>query len=271
MNMIAKMSFLLVFANLFATGAPEGEPITIAQSYTFESQVLGQQRRINVYLPPGSPEDGKTYPVLFLLDGGVKEDFVHIAGLASLAADFRKIRPFIVVGIEGIDRYHELTHPSQDKRDLKNLPTSGGSAKFRAFIGKELMPWVEKHFPINDERVLMGESAAGLFVTETMLREPQLFGAYIAISPSLWWNQQSLVKQAPEWFKDKDKFKKRRLFLTIADEGGDMQGGVDKLVAAIKEHAPESFKMTYIPMYHESHGTIYHPAALKAIRNIFAM
>ena len=270
--MIPKLSFLFIFAvSAIQAGPPKSTPIILGQSYTIQSEILGQERRINVYLPPGSLEDKKTYPVLFLLDGGVKEDFIHVAGLASLAADWRKIRHFIVIGIEGIDRYHELTHPSQNKKDLKNLPTSGGSAKFRAFIGKELMPWVEKHFPINDERVIMGESVAGLFVAEIMLREPELFQAYISISPSLWWNDQSLAKETPELLKEKDKFKKRSVFFTMANEGGTMQGGLDMMMKAIKEHGPKSFKMTYIPMHHETHATIYHPAGLAAIRHIFSM
>ena len=107
------------------------EPVCIGTSYTIPSKVLDQTRRINVYLPPSYAEGDARYPVLFLLDGGVKEDFFHIAGIASLAADFRHIREFIVVGIEGIDRYHDLTFPSTVQSDKDRLPTSGGSEKFR--------------------------------------------------------------------------------------------------------------------------------------------
>ncbi|CAM2064158.1 Alpha/beta hydrolase [Sulfidibacter corallicola] len=250
--------------------ATEGQPVVLARSYTLPSKILEQQRRINVYVPPGYETGDRRYPVLYLLDGGTKEDFFHIAGIASLAADYRNIREFILVGIEGIDRYHDLTPPSEVAQDRKQLPTSGGSAKFRAFLEKELVPYVSSHFRLTDESVLIGESAAGLFVTETLLRQPELFGGYIAISPSLWWNDQALAKasaqslQAPAFPKD------RRLYLTIADEGGTMRAGVDMLVAALKAHAPKEMTWTFVPMTEETHATTFHPAALDAVRIMFA-
>ena len=82
---------------------PAETPITIGSSHLLESNVLAQARRINVYLPPGYRKGDQHYPVLFLLDGGLKEDYLHIAGIATLAADWRKIREFIVVGIKGIE------------------------------------------------------------------------------------------------------------------------------------------------------------------------
>ena len=248
----------------------EASPVQIAESYTLPSTVLGQTRRINVYLPPGYASGSSRYPVLYLLDGGVQEDFLHIAGIASLAADFRRIREFIVVGIEGIDRYHELTYPTTVEGDRQRLPTSGGSAEFRAFLSTELKPFVERRFRVTDETVLLGESAAGLFVTETLLRQPGLFTGYIAVSPMLWWDGQSLARQADSLLR-KPFPPGRRLYLTIADEGGTMREGVDLLVQALRSRAPASLDWTFVPMERETHGTILHPAALSAVRRLFAV
>lgn len=245
------------------------EPVTIASAYTLESRVLGQTRRINVYFPPSYSEGNRRYPVLYLLDGGVKEDFFHVAGIASLAADFRHIREFIVVGIEGIDRYHDLTYPSSVASERERLPTSGGSAAFRRFIGTELEPFVEGHFRVTEETVLMGESAAGMFVTETLLRQPALFSGYIAVSPMLWWDRQSLAREAGTLL-EKPFPPHRRLYLTIADEGGEMRQGVDLLVAALKGHPAPAIDWTFVPMEQETHGTTFHPAALAAVRKFFA-
>lgn len=253
-----------------AEPAPVGKPIVMGHSYSIESKILGQKRHLTLYLPPEYADSKETFPLMVLLDGGVKEDFHHIVGIASLAAEYRKIRPFIVVGIENIDRYHDLLHPSKVAEDKKFKPTAGGAADFRRFIAEELMPFVKKNWRVNEETVLMGESAAGLFVVETLLKTPDLFQAYVAISPSLWWEEQSLAKSAVAALKQRPFPAKRRLFISIADEGGTMQGGVDLVVNALKEQAPEDFRWTYQPMHEEGHGTIYHPAALAAVRFIFA-
>lgn len=257
-------------AVLSCSRQPAGvSPVQVGTSYLIPSRILGQTRRINVYFPPGYGEGNQRYPVLYLLDGGVKEDFLHIAGIASLAADFRNIREFLVVGIEGIDRYHDLTYPTTVASERQRLPTNGGSARFRDFLANELKPFVEQRFRVSDETVLMGESAAGMFVVETLLKQPALFGGYIAVSPMLWWDRQSLARQADSLLQ-RPFPPHRRLFLTIADEGGDMQGGVDLLVGSLKAHAPRELSWTYVPMEGETHGTTFHPAALKAVRTFFA-
>jgi predicted alpha/beta superfamily hydrolase len=247
------------------------QPVEIAQAYTLPSTILGQTRRINVYLPPSYAKGGQRYPVLYLLDGGVEEDFVHIIGIASLAADFRKIREFIVVGIEGIDRYHDLVPPSSVASDRQRLPTSGGSAAFRSFLAEELKPFVEARFRMTEETVLLGESAAGLFVAETFLRQPDLFAGYVAVSPMLWWDDRSLAREASSLLKKRPFPPHRRLYLTIADEGGPMREGIDLLVASLKTDAPTDLSWTFVPMEQETHGTTLHPAALAAVRRFFAV
>jgi len=153
---------------VFAQDLPECGPaneddgsVRIGCSLTLQSEVLEQERRLNVYVPPAYGKEDVSYPTLYLLDGGVHEDFVHIAGIASLAAGFRKIRPFLVVGIEGIDRYHDLFPPSKVKQDQERLPTAGGSAAFRTFLTSEVVPFVRQTLRTTEETVLLGESAAG--------------------------------------------------------------------------------------------------------------
>lgn len=248
----------------------EGAPVEIAKSFSLQSDVLGLVRRINVYLPPSYHESDKLYPALYLLDGGVHEDFFHIAGIASLAAEFRGIREFVLIGIEGIDRYHDLIHPSSVESDRKRLPTSGGSAKFREFLAKELLPYAQSKFRLSSEQVLIGESAAGMFVVETLLRRPEMFEGYIAVSPMLWWDDQSLAKSSVGLLASHDHVSRKRLYLTIANEGGAMRAGVDKLVQALKGHE-DRITLMFRPMPSETHGTIFHPAALDAVRLIFAV
>lgn len=264
---------LLLLNTSIVTGVSSNEEVKaveVGKTYSLQSKILGQKRHINVYLPASYADNSKYYPVLYLLDGGVEEDFLHIVGIASLAADFRNMREFIVVGIEGVDRYHDLVHTTTLNSYRNRLPTSGGASTFRAFLAEELQPFIKKQFRTTEETVLMGESAAGLFVVETLLQEPTLFESYIAVSPMLWWDAGSLAKQSAYLLKKK-AFTNRRLYLTIADEGGEVRQAVDLLVDSLKTSAPKDMEWTFVPMEQESHATTFHPAALQALRKFFAI
>jgi hypothetical protein len=107
---------------------------------------------------------------------------------------------------------------------------------------------------------------AGLFISETLLKKPDLFTDYIAISPSLWYDDRHLTKQAPELLS-KHNDKVRNLYLTMANEGGTMQKGLDELLEAIRDSGLENLKTNYVDRRdNEFHWTIYHEAVLDALR-----
>lgn len=262
-----------ILAAMAMTGAspapPEGgRPIVIGQGYDLPSATLKQTRRINVYLPRGYAGSDRSYPVVYLLDGGEPEDFHHISGLADLASLDGQIGEFVVVGIADIDRKHELTARSSDPEDMKLLPTAGGSDDFRKFIGSELQPWVKAHYRVTSERVAMGESLAGLFVLETFLKQPALFDDYVSVSPSVWWDNGALVRSAPNLLAAQPPGA-RKLWFTVGDEGAAEQAKIDGLAAALKARPPAGLTWQYEPLPQETHGTIFHPAALKAVRWLF--
>jgi len=115
----------------------------------------------------------------------------------------------------------------------------------------------------------MGESLAGLFVADTFLTAPDMFSDYFAISPSLWWDDRALAKAAPELLAQWDE-SPRRVYLTMADEGGTMQTGLDEVIAALEANPPVGLEWTYVDRratHH--HWTIYHDAALDGLRWAF--
>src|SRR5205823_9435509 len=115
----------------------------VGETFTVESKVLGETRRINVYLPPDYAESQDLrLPVLYLLDGGMAEDFLHIAGLVQVSVGNGTMRPFVLVGIENTQRRRDLTGPTTNEKDKKIAPKVGGSAVFRQFIRTELMPQI---------------------------------------------------------------------------------------------------------------------------------
>jgi predicted alpha/beta superfamily hydrolase len=271
-RVLALLALLFCVAGPVAAAPPladEGRPIVIGRSYTLASRIMGETRRINVWLPQGYGRAAKTYPVIFLIDGGEAEDFHHVTGLVDVGGMNGVLRDVIVVGIENTDRKRDLTYPSTDPADRKLLPTSGGSAKFRDFLADELKPWAAARFRTSGETLLMGESLAGLFVVETFLTRPELFDHYVAISPSLWWDQQRLAKSATDRLKT-GAYAGKSLYLAESGDSGGLEAGTYALAEALKAGAPAGLKWRFDPMPLEKHAGIYDPAAIKALRWLFA-
>lgn len=251
------------------TSAPEGAPITLGASYTIRSDVLGDERQINVRAPQGG-EDGRRYTTLYVIDGALDQDFTHIAGLGQLGELSWQYEPLIIVGVQTRTRIHELTPPAIDERYRGAFPNAGAAADFRRFLEQEVIPFVETRYPTGARRAVMGESLAGLFVVDTMLRRPALFNDYIAISPSLWWDDRAWARGAEDALA-RQSASDRRLYLAIANEGGTMQDGVDLLRRAI-DAAPGRISLHYADRSAtDSHSTIYHGAALDALRRLYPM
>ncbi len=245
-------------------------PLVVGETFTIESQVLGETRRINVYVPavPGE-SSGARLPVLYMPDGGTAEDFLHVMGLVQVSVGNGTMRPFILVGIENTQRRRDLTGPTENPDDKKIAPQVGGSEAFRTFIRQELMPQVKTRYRTTDEAAIVGESLAGLFVVETFLLEPDLFDTYIAIDPSLWWNNQKLISGTAERLRGQPKLTKA-LYFASSNEPGIVRRA-QRFAQILTANAPPGVRWHYEEMPSETHATIYHPAALKAFRSVFKL
>ena len=247
--------------------AEKAAPLVIGETFTIDSKVLKETRRINVYLPPGYAESPDTrLPVLYMPDGGMAEDFLHVAGLVQVSVGNGTMRPFLLVGIENTERRRDMTGPTEDEEDKKIAPRVGGSQAFRKFLREELMPQVKERYRTTPETAIVGESLAGLFVVETFLLEPDLFDTYIAFDPSLWWNRQALVQGAEERLKARPK-QEKTLYFASSDEPG-IVAGTQRLSEILTKATPPGLHWHYEKMPEEKHSTIYHPAALKAFRAV---
>ena len=232
------------------------------------SATLKETRRITVYLPPAYSETATTrLPVLYMPDGGMAEDFLHIAGLVQVLTGNGTMRPFILVGIENTERRRDMTGPTEDPEDRKIAPRVGGSQAFRTFIRKELMPAIRARYRTTDETAIVGESLAGLFVVETFLKEPDLFNTYIAFDPSLWWNKDGMVKGAAADLKS-GLDKRRTLYMATSSEG-NAGGYMTRFAAIVASDAGPLVTSKHVTWGTELHSTIYHPAALVAFRELF--
>ncbi len=271
MNRLLSVVTLLLAAAPAARGqaaASDAEPLVIGETFTVESRALGETRRINVYAARGWVATPDTpLPVLYMPDGGMAEDFLHVAGLLQVSVGNATMRPFLLVGIENTERRRDMTGPTRNDEDRKIAPRVGGSAAFRGFIRDELIPLVRSRYRTTGETAIVGESLAGLFVVETFFLEPELFDTYVAFDPSLWWNREGLVGEAEERLRARPGLTKR-LYLATSDESG-IVAATGRLVEALERSAPAGLRWHYEKMPEEKHSTIYHPAALRAFRALF--
>ena len=243
-------------------------PLVIGDTFTIESKVLTETRRLNVYLPPGYQAGGEArFPVLYMPDGGMAEDFLHVAGLVQVGVGNETMRPFILVGIENTERRRDMTGLTENDEDRKIAPRVGGSEAFRKFVRDELMPEVKTRYRTTAEAAVVGESLAGLWVAETLLLQPALFETYIAIDPSLWWNNEQLVGAAGEPSR-KSSHERKTLYVATSGEKG-MGKLAHRFAERLKTHGVDNLKIHHEEMPEEKHSTIYHPAALKAFRMLF--
>jgi predicted alpha/beta superfamily hydrolase len=237
------------------------EPIVLGTSYRLHSTALGGMRVVNVVLPAGySKAPTRRFPVLYVIDGGVDQDLIHVAGTAMLGAMWGRSQGAIIVGVETQDRRRELTGRTHDPKLLKQYPTAGKSAAFRSFLRDRVKPMIATRFRTNGKDVVIGESLAGLFIVETWLTDPTLFGGYGAISPSLWWDDEALSKTAPTRIGPGQMG--HPLYLAVANEGSTMQAAVDRLVGGLTASARS---WCYAPRADLTHATIYHNVSPSAL------
>ncbi|MGE0869759.1 MAG: alpha/beta hydrolase [Kofleriaceae bacterium] len=254
-----------------AAPAPPGtpQPLAIGETFRLDSRVLGEQRVINVYVPPGYGESSDRYTVLYMPDGGIQEDFPHVTGIVDVSIKNQLIRPLIVVGIENTERRRDLPGYTDVPDEREAAPHAGGSERFRQFMRDELKPYIEAHYRTAGPSAIIGESLAGLFVIETLLVEPALFDWYIAVDPSVWWNHKALVRSASTRFASWTAPPKT-LFIATADYQ-DTLDAIDLLLDAHRALAPKDLMIEYEPMPTEHHNSIYPHAALAGIRSLFAL
>ncbi len=259
---------LLLGCRAGTTPAAPAEPVPAHTTLMVDSRVLEERRVVNVYTPPGYDASAERYPVLYVPDGGLTEDFPHVASDIDAAIRAGEMQAVIVVGIENTERRRDMTGPTAVEEDRKIAPRVGGSASFRAFLRDELRPEVNRRFRSNGHNAIVGESLAGLFVLETLFNTPEMFDIYIALSPSLWWNDQGLLRGAGAWLNALPGMRATLYFATAGDD--DIDGAGAALAEVLRAHAPPGLTWSYVPRPDLQHSTIYRGASPGVFRKLFA-
>ena len=210
--------YFLFFICLTSSYAQSDHQIVIGTIDSLQSEILGEQRRVWVYVPNGSDQDiysKQKYPVVYLLDG--PGHFLSVVGMIhqlSTTNGNTLCPEMIVVGIENTNRSRDLTPTKSTDGPLAD--NSGGGENFIAFMEKELMPYIEANYPTQPYRMLIGHSLGGLTAIHVLLHHPDLFNACISIDPSMWWDDRHLLSEAATLFRE-ENFSGKSLYLGIAN------------------------------------------------------
>ncbi len=283
-----KTLFILLIAALLA-GQAAAQPQTAGQGGTtrpfvlgvteeMQSQVLGEKRILNIYLPAGyGASDATRYPVIFLLDGSADEDFIHVAGLVQFNTFpwLNQMPESILVGIANVNRKRDFTFPTTVKEDREKYPETGHSDKFISFIESELLPFIDKKYRTSPSRMLIGQSLGGLLATEILEKKPDLFSKYLIISPSIWWDNASILKG--------DTFNRLRqatgetdIYIAVGNEGPvpggsgrTMEDDAKSLAGKMEGLGNKNVHVIFDFLPSENHGTIGHQAVFNGFLRLY--
>jgi len=247
--------------------------IVIGTIDTIQSKILNEKRALLIHVPDGGKDE--RFPVLYILDG---ESHFHAAvGIVKQMAGV--IPDMVIVGITNTVRDRDLTPTA-----VKDKNPSGGGENFLAFIEKELIPYVDSKYPTAPYRVFSGHSLGGLTVVNAFFNHTNLFNAYIAIDPSLWWDSQNWIKKYEDQLPNRS-FNNKSLFVAIAN---NIPTGLDTVsvmndksemslipravlpfVAALRTAHPAGLHWTSKFYPNERHGTVELNAEYDALRYLF--
>ena len=261
----AALAVSLATGLLRAQPAPAADrPIIVGTQTSLKSAILGEDRPLMVHLPPSYPTaTTAVYPVVYLLDGDAH--FAAVSAMVDFLARNNRAPEMIVVAIPNTrDRTHDLTPPADtapvrlavNARDTvtQRFPTAGGAAKLRQFITDELAPWVQSKYRTAPYRILIGHSFGGLFAIDALATTPRAFNAYVAISPSLWWDQGKYEKRM-EGALARASLGGVSLYMTTGEtEGHDMIDPARALAASLAART-DGFRSWYRVMPTETHNS----------------
>jgi hypothetical protein len=250
------------------TPPPDAPVVVIGTLHQIHSSVLGEDRQYLLYEPPGTR--GAPLPVVVVLDGDVH--FHHATAAVRFLRDQGRMPAVRVVAVPStIRRTRDLTPAIiSDTALLTAAPTAGGADRMLRFLADELLPEVERSYGRAPFRVLVGHSFGGLFTEYAFLTRPEVFQAYIAISPSMSWDHErltdSLVARLAREPRPRGWFYATMGALEPADE---MIAPFQRVERALREHAPGTLEWRFTVLAGEDHGSTPYRSTYDGLEAIF--
>jgi len=262
---------LLAFVCLLITAsATFAQPATgKVTRLTIKSSVLGEDRIVLVRTPAEYETNKVAYPVLYMTDGDAH--IGHTASSIEFLNRNGRLSDLIVVGITNTDHTRDLTPVKSTQKNAAGelqAPTSGGADNFLKFIETELIPQIEKEYRVQPYRILAGHSLGGLFAIHSMISKPGVFNSYIAVSPSLQWENGQTLLRADQFLKNQKEMKVA-LFVSLGNERGAISESFDKFKAMLAQTSIKSFEWQAERMADEDHGSVVLRSHYFGLRKIY--
>jgi predicted alpha/beta superfamily hydrolase len=268
---------LIVFCVQHGSGVSQKseKDIILGTKIVLRSEVLDEDRTIQIRMPKDYGRSNQKYPVLYLLDS--EFFFYQAASAVEFLSECGYIRnkpmpQAILVGVVNVDRNRDYT-PTYAPRQLGRLyfPTSGKAGPFLEFLKTELFPFIEENYRTQNYRILAGWSLGGLLTVHTYLNFPDLFSAYLAISPSLWWDEDLYVKHTKS-FIAKNKIPNKPLVVTVGSlEGGDIGRSVrDGFISMMNSKLGENVPFQAIEILNENHNLVPYKALYEGLLSLYS-
>jgi len=261
---------VLIISLLIVPAVAQDIAPPIPEKLVVHSNILNEDRVIWMRTPHGYESGKDRLPVVYLTDG--PSQINEIGSTIDFLVNNGRMPPLIVVGIANTDRTRDLTPTrgsDKDSSGKETPPVGGGGDRFVDFIQTELMPEIDKRYRTAPYKIFAGHSFGGLMAIHILTSRPDMFQAYIAASPSLWWDHQHTLHQAQDFFAGHEELNKT-FFFSLGGEGPDMQDGFDKLKATLTAKAPKDFRWKSEQFPEEDHGSTVLVAHYAALRMVFA-
>ncbi len=263
-RLLSSVAVLLLIAS-----AAIAQPAGTFKRFSIKSTVLGEDRIILVRTPAGYENNKVSYPILYMTDGDAHMG--HTASTVEFLTQNGRISDLIVVGVTNTDRTRDLTPAKSSAKNPAGelqFPTSGGADNFLKFFETELIPEIEKTYRVQPYRILAGHSLGGLFTIHAMISKPGLFNSFVAVSPSLQWDNNEALKRVEDFLKNQ-KESKVTLFASLGNETGPIGEGFDKLKDLLAKSNIKGFEWQAERMADEDHGSVVLRSHYYGLRKIY--
>lgn len=200
------------------------DPALTQEEFAIQSNVNGATYNIKVGLPADYDLSVKRHASIYVLDG--EDDFEFVANRCNEISDSLNVTNVVVISI-GYGRNRSI-----DYTPTKMSSVTGGGPEFLKFIENQLIPKIEKTYRVDtarSSRVIIGHSYGGLFGTYAFCTNNKVFGNYLLLSPSLWFD--SMVSMQME--KDNRNAIKNHAQLVFMGIGGSEE--VDRMLKPFDE------------------------------------
>jgi uncharacterized protein len=223
----------IAFTLLFGSCKKEEFNPGLVNELSLQSSINGAVYKIKVGLPSNfDRSNAKKYSSIYVLDG--EEDFDFVANKCKQISSQYLTDNVLVISIGyGKDR-------SIDYTPTKVSSQTGGAPEFLEFIEKQLIPRIEQDFAADtarNSRAILGHSYGGLFGTFALATNNRVFGNYIILSPSLWFdNEVSLLMEKQNRAKIKNSHQLVFLGIGEMENAGRMQAPFEAFYQTLREH-----------------------------------